>query len=122
MKKDDGHRKGNANMVVAPIDHICLDERGTAYIAGTSLKVAAIAIDAVTWEMTPQQIQENYPKLSLAQIHAALAYYYDHQAEIDAQLAAWDAEYEKLRTANPNPLTREQLEERLQRRQSSEPA
>jgi uncharacterized protein (DUF433 family) len=99
-------------MVTAPIDHICLDERGIAYITGTSMKVVSIVIDAVTWAMTPQQIQENYPKLSLAQIHAALAYYYDHQAEVDAQLAAWDAEYEPLRSANPNALTREQLQER----------
>jgi uncharacterized protein (DUF433 family) len=108
-------------MVAAPIHHICLDERGIAYIAGSSLTVAVIAVDAVTWEMTPRQIQENYPKLSLAQIYAALAYYFDHQAEIDAQIAAWDAEYEQLRAANPNPLTREELEKRLQQ-QGSEPA
>lgn len=27
-----------------------------------------------------------YPHLSLAQIHAALAYYYDHQTELDAEI------------------------------------
>src|SRR5947209_7260102 len=99
-------------MVAAPIDHIGLDERGIAYVTGTTIKVASIAIDALTWALTPNQIQENYPKLSLAQIHAALAYYYDHQAEIDAQLAAWDAEYEQLRVTHPNPLTREEWEAR----------
>jgi uncharacterized protein (DUF433 family) len=104
-------------MVAAPIDHIELDERGIAYIRGTSIKVAAIAIDALTWGLTPQDIQENYSRLTLAQIHAALAYYYDHQAEIDAQLAAWDREYEELHAAQPNPLDREQWEARRRAQQ-----
>jgi len=33
------------------------------------------------------QILEHYPDLSLAQVHAALAYYYDHVEEIEAELA-----------------------------------
>jgi|RifCSP16_2_1023846.scaffolds.fasta_scaffold54146_2 uncharacterized protein (DUF433 family) len=36
---------------------------------------------------TPQEILVDYPDLSLAQVHSALAYYYDHQDEIDAELA-----------------------------------
>jgi uncharacterized protein (DUF433 family) len=109
-------------VTAAPIYHICIDERGVAYIDGTTIKVADIVIDATTWAMTPQQIQENYPKLSLAQIYAALSYYHDHRAEIDRQLAAWDAEYEKLRAENPNPLTRQQLQERRRGRPSDETA
>ena len=96
-------------MVAAPINHISLDERGVAYISGTTMKVAHIAIDAETWGMTPQQIQENYPHLSLAQVHAALAYYYDHKDAIDARIAQENKEYERLRADNPNPFTREQL-------------
>jgi uncharacterized protein (DUF433 family) len=109
-------------MVAVPIHHIGLDERGIAYITGTSLKVASIVADALTWGLTPREIQENYPRISLAQIHAALAYYYDHQAEIDAQLAAWDAEYEQLRIAHPNPLPREQWEARRRAQQEGKPA
>ncbi|MDX1946386.1 MAG: hypothetical protein SFU86_13375 [Pirellulaceae bacterium] len=40
---------------------------------------------------------EAYPHLSLAQIHAALAYYYDHQQEIDQQIAAGCRLEEELR-------------------------
>lgn len=108
-------------MVAAPIYHVSLDERGVAYIAGTSMKVADIAIDATTWGMTPQEIQENYPHLSLAQIYAALAYYHDHKAEIDAQLDAWDQEYEQWHAQEKEPLTRQMLAARLQRRQKDEP-
>jgi len=46
---------------------------------------------------TPQEILVEYPDLSLAQVHAALAYYYDHRDEIEAELAkddGWDERYE----------------------------
>ena len=36
---------------------------------------------------TAQEILVEYPDLSLAQAHSALAYYYDHQGEIDDELA-----------------------------------
>src|SRR5687767_5816951 len=111
--------RGGNKMTVAPIHHICLDDRGVAYVAGTTLKVADIAIDAYTWGLSPREIQANHPRLFLAQIHAALAYYHDNQSEIDSQIAAWNAEYERLRDASPNPLTRAELEARLARRQDS---
>jgi len=37
---------------------------------------------------TPEEIQVKLPYLSLAQIHDALSFYYDHQTEIDADLEA----------------------------------
>jgi hypothetical protein len=35
---------------------------------------------------SPEEISFQHPHLSLAQIHAALSYYYDHQQEIDAYI------------------------------------
>jgi uncharacterized protein (DUF433 family) len=49
---------------------------------------------------SPEQILVAYPDLNLAQVHAALTYYYDHPAEIDAELAdeeGWDERYERRR-------------------------
>ncbi len=46
---------------------------------------------------TPVQILEEYP-LTLAQVHAALAYYYDHQGEIEGYIQedrAWGGRYER---------------------------
>jgi len=46
---------------------------------------------------SPEQMLEEYP-LTLAQVHAALAYYYDHQDEIEGYIKedeAWDEEYER---------------------------
>jgi uncharacterized protein (DUF433 family) len=109
-------------MIAAPINHVVLDERGVAYIRGTTLKVAHIAVDSVEWGMAPQQIRDNYPQLSLAQIHAALAYYHDHQEQMDAWIAQETEEYERLRAEHPNPITREQWEERRQQQERGEPA
>ena len=101
------------------IDHIVLDERGIAYIRNTTLKVADLAIDTEVWHLTLDQIRDNYPRLSLAQIHAALSYYHDHREEIDRFIAEQTEEYERLRAASPPQLTRQHLEERLKRRRDA---
>jgi len=45
----------------------------------------------------PEEIVETFGgHLSLAQVHAALAYYYANQVEIDADLEAEDRETEAL--------------------------
>lgn len=50
-----------------------------------------VRVNNVVWfhkdGLTPAQILEHYPDLSLAQVHAALAYYYDHVEEIESELA-----------------------------------
>jgi uncharacterized protein (DUF433 family) len=106
--------------MAAPISHISLDERGIAYVSGTSLKVAIIVIESVSWDMSPQLIQDNYPALSLAEIHAALAYYYDNKELIDAQITRANEEYEGVRAEFPNRLTREELRERRHSRNRRE--
>ena len=88
-----------ATMTAAPIDHIVLDPRGVAWIKDANTKVAEVAIDASTWKLTPEAIHAQHPHLSMAQVCAALAYYYDHQPEIDAQIARDVAETDALRAA-----------------------
>lgn len=53
-----------------------------------------VRVNNVVWfhkeGLTPARILDHYPDLSLAQVHAALAYYYDHVDEIEAELARED--------------------------------
>ena len=58
--------------------------RRRAVVAGTDIKVSQIAAEIEHHKMTPDEIVEAHPHLTLAQVHAALAYYYDHQDEIRA--------------------------------------
>jgi len=63
-----------------------LDERGVAWISDTRTKVIEVALDKVAYGWSPEEIHFQHNYLSLAQIHAALAYYYEHQAAFDAEM------------------------------------
>jgi uncharacterized protein (DUF433 family) len=76
--------------------HITLDENGVARIDGTRIKVVHVAKEKVGRGATAEQIREAFPHLSLAQIYAALSYYYDHQAEYDAQIRRELDDYKAL--------------------------
>src|SRR5438309_1779398 len=51
-------------------------------------RVAQIVMDYLAYGWPPDEIQRQHPHLTLAEVHAAMGYYYDHQAEIDAEIAA----------------------------------
>jgi uncharacterized protein (DUF433 family) len=63
-----------------------------AYICGTRIRVQDIVSDHERHGLSPEEIAREYLHLSLAQVHAALAYYYDHRDEIREQMKA-DADY-----------------------------
>ncbi len=58
---------------------------GRPCIAGTSLEVAVIATARVVGGQEPEEIAADY-ELSLPEVYAALAYYYEHKKEIDATI------------------------------------
>ncbi len=51
-------------------------------------RVAMIVIDYLARGLGPEDLVRHYPYLKLAEVHAAMAYYYDHQQEIDAEIQA----------------------------------
>jgi uncharacterized protein (DUF433 family) len=60
-----------------------IDDTGSRpVVAGTDIKISQIASEYEHLGMTPDQIAEAHPHLGLAEIHAALAYYYDHRERI----------------------------------------
>lgn len=81
-----------------PSGHIRLDERGRPWIDDSNIKVIEVVLDHVGADKwSAEQIHEELGGyLSLAQIYAALAYYYDHQAEFDAEIARQKEECERL--------------------------
>jgi uncharacterized protein (DUF433 family) len=84
------------------VEHIVLDEAGIARLAGRRTKVAQIAMDKIAFGWDAEQIQKQYPYLGLAEIHAALAYYYDHQSEIDRQIQESKVRAESIRAQTEN--------------------
>jgi uncharacterized protein (DUF433 family) len=91
------------SMIAHP--HIRLDEQGVARIDDANVKVIEVVLDRLAYGWSPEEIHFQHPSLSLAQIHAALAYYYDHQAVIDAEIARQEHTVSRLRTeAGHSPL------------------
>jgi uncharacterized protein (DUF433 family) len=55
---------------------------GQPRIIGTRIKVKHVFTWVECIGMTPAQVVAEYPQLTMAQVHAALAYYWSHQDEI----------------------------------------
>ncbi len=79
--------------------HIELDAKGVPYLAGTRTKVVEVVLDRLAHHWDADEIQRQHPHLGLAQIYCALAYYHDHQAEMDQAIAAGLRRTEEIRAS-----------------------
>jgi uncharacterized protein (DUF433 family) len=83
---------------------------GKPRIAGHRSTVQNIAIWHERLGQTADDIAAEH-ELTLADIHAALAFYFDHRAEIDQSIAEGEAFAEALRQRTPSKV-RQKLQER----------
>jgi len=86
--------------------HIQTDQStGKPCIAGTGIRVWDIYVLHERQGKTPDEIVAAYPHITLADVHAALAYYWDNKDEIDRQMKEADEFVEQLKAASgPGPL------------------
>ena len=89
--------------------HIEIDDKGVASIAGANTKVVEVVLDRLAYGWSPEEIHFQHPHLSLAQIHSALAYYYDNQEKLDSEIEERAQEAERLRAKVSNPAVRQKL-------------
>lgn len=82
-----------------------------ARIAGRRVRVRDVAIWHEKLGMSPDEIVHQYPTLTLSDVYAALAYYWDHCDEIEQSIAEERAFTEELRRDHAGPL-----QEKLKRR------
>lgn len=75
-----------------------------ACIVGTRISVQDVYVWHELLGKAPDQIVAEHPFLSLAQVHSALAYYYDHADEIREQVKSGRDEAERIKAANPPKL------------------
>ena len=67
---------------------------GRPIIAGTGISVRTIAEES-NRGCSPEEIVTDRPHLTLAQVHAALAYYFANKQEIDEDIRAEEQAYEE---------------------------
>ncbi len=76
---------------------------GKPRISGTRICIS----DVVIWTeqgQSPDEIVTDFPQLTLADVHAALAYYYDHREAVDHQISQAEAFAAEMRKKSPSPL------------------
>jgi uncharacterized protein (DUF433 family) len=87
--------------------HIQLDKRNIPIIAGTTMKVVELITSVKAYDWSPKELHDNYPHLTMSQIHSALAYYWDHKEEIDADMERREQYAERLqKEAGESPLSK----------------
>src|SRR6266404_5193064 len=92
-------------MAITASPHIELNSQGIPYLIGTQIKVIEIALDRLAHHWDADEIQRQHPHLSLAQIYSALAYYYDHEAEMDEEIEEQLKRVGKIRNdLGPSPI------------------
>lgn len=80
------------------VTRIVRDKRGIPWIEGVNTKVMEVVLDHVGHGWSADEIHAQHPHLSLGQVHAALAFYYDHEAEFAEQMQADVATLKAIRT------------------------
>ena len=92
------------------VSQIEIDEKGVAWIAGANTKVIEVVLYKLAYGWSPEETHFQHPHLSLAQIHAALAFYYEHQEQLDSDIAKRRQEVEKMAAESlDSPLRRKLL-------------
>jgi len=93
-------------MPIKPVitEYIAIDTDycfGQPRIVGTRMPVAAIAEMYLEMEKSLEEIAQKY-NLSLAAVHGAMAYYYDHREEIDRHTLEAERIVEEMKRNNPH--------------------
>jgi uncharacterized protein (DUF433 family) len=71
---------------------------GSPIIEGTRFPVRSVVSYILHHGLSPEELVSRFPDLNLAQIHDALAYYYDNRDEIQQDLDANREQHVRQRT------------------------
>jgi len=93
------------SVVKTQYEHIALSETGVPIIAGTTMKVVELVVEKMAYGWSTEELHFQHPYLTLAQIHSALAYYWDHADELDRDIECdLESVEQTRREAGPSPL------------------
>jgi len=85
---------------------------GKPCISGTRIRVWDIHVWHDLRGQTPAEIVAAFPQITVADVHAALAYYLDHRDEIERQMEDADEQVRRIQAASgPSLLSRIRAEE-----------
>ena len=77
---------------------------GKPRIAGHRIKVQDVAIWYEEMNLSSQEIVDRYPTITLSDVHAALAYYYDNKQAIQQQIQEDERLEAEMRASIPSKI------------------
>lgn len=92
-------------------EHIAVED-GVPVIKHSGMKVSQLVIEHLGHGWSPSELRYQHPDLTLGQIYSALAYYWDHKAEVDAEIDRVEERVSQIR----EEIKSFTLQERLARR------
>ena len=90
-------------------EHIMLNEDQVPMIAGTTMKVIELVLDHLAYGWSPEELHFQHPSLTMGQIYSALAYYWDHKAELDQDIERRLQFVEQVQQSTKPPSLAERL-------------
>lgn len=86
-------------------EHVAFDKDGAPIVAGTTMKIVELVAEKMAYGWSPEELHFQHPYLTVGQIYAALAYYWDHADELEQDIKRRLSSVERLRQASdPSPL------------------
>jgi uncharacterized protein (DUF433 family) len=85
---------------------------GRPRIDGHRITVEDVAIWHQRMGMSPDEIVSAHPSISLSDVHAALAYYYEHRARIDADIRDGERYASDMKAQAPPSQLQQKLRQR----------
>lgn len=102
-------------VVTTTYPHIEHPPNQSAYLARLPrIRIAQIVMDYLAYGWSVEEMCRQHPYLQLGEAHMAMAYYFDHQAELDREIATeWEGFGQERASFSPSPFAvRMQLRQR----------
>jgi uncharacterized protein (DUF433 family) len=107
-----GVRLMNFPAVFDPVPLVVADDGRVIRVAGTRVTLDTL-VGAFKHGATAEEIAQDYPAVSLADVYAVIAYYLRHRSEVEVYLAKRALEHAELRSEIQARPVYQELRERL---------
>ena len=84
-------------------EHIVLNDSRVPVISGTTMKVTELVLAQAAYGWSAEELRNQFPHLTLGQIYSALAYYWDHREEFDADIESRLEKVNRIQKNTPVP-------------------
>ena len=77
--------------------YVTADSHGVRRVSGTPISIDSVVIGFQRGE-SAEEVQRNFPSLSLEQVYGTIAHYLAHRKHVDTYLAQQKAQWDRSRT------------------------